>query len=335
MIDHLFGILWAQPGNTVYFIAIFALIAVMVLTSFRVSDFLGRLTHPTHQPTLIKNFSWQRYVVKKALLAVALILIGVALLRPQWDTIDEKVTHQGRDILVALDISRSMLAQDCHPNRLACAKQKIKQLIEMLEADRVGLLVFSGAAVMQCPLTTDRQAFAMFLDTLSVETISSGTTSYMAALEKVLESFSSFEADRSKLVVLCTDGEDFSQNLASVQAKLADQHVRVCAFGIATEEGAPIPLYDNQQVQQGFQKDEHGKLVVSRLNMALLQQVARETKGMCVAATRDDADLAQIKKWISSFEKTKWEERAVNRLQDKYFYYSGCAWLLLLLEWLL
>ena len=335
MLDNLFGIFWAAPRNSVVFLGIGLLIALLVLTSVRIKQFIGRLVHPDHQALLIKNFSWQRTLLKNLLVSLALLLLGIALLRPQWDSIDEKVTHQGRDMLVVLDISRSMLAQDYAPHRLAYAKQKMKRLIDMLEAERVGLLVFSGAAVMQCPLTTDRQAFSMFLDTLSVETISSGGTSYMAALEKVLEAFSSFAADRTKLALLCTDGEDFSQNLASVQAKLADQHIHVCTFGIATEEGAPIPLYDEHHMQQGFQKDEKGHLVVSRLNKNLMQQIARDTKGVFIATTRDDADLAQAKQWITSFEKTSWEERAVSRLQDKYFYYSGVAWLLLLLEWLL
>ncbi len=228
-----------------------------------------------------------------------------------------------------------MLAQDCTPHRLACAKQKIKRLVDMLEAERVGLLVFSGAAVMQCPLTTDRQAFAMFLDALSVETISSGSTSYTAALEKLLEAFSGFAPERTKLAILCTDGEDFSSNLASVQAKLAGEKIRVCTFAIATEEGAPVPLYDQNHRQQGFQKDEQGRVVVSKLNKNIMQQIARDTNGMYVAVSSDDSDVGQIKTWVSSFEKARWDEREVNRLQEKYYYYTGFAWLLLLAEWLL
>lgn len=335
MIDQIFGIFWAQPNNGVFFIAIGAMIALLLFAAVRVRVFMQKLVHPDHQPLLIKNFSWQRYVVKSVLVAGALLLMGIALLQPQWDREDEMVTHHGRDVIVALDISRSMLAQDCSPNRLECAKQKIKKLIDMLAAERVGLLVFSGAAVMQCPLTTDRQAFAMFLDALSVETISSGTTSYMAALEKVLEAFSVFAPERTKLALLCTDGEDFSANLAAVQAKLADAGVRVCTFGVATEQGAPIPLYDDQHRQQGFQKDEQGRVVVSRLHKNLMQQIARDTKGISVIVAPDDSDVLQVQKWIDSFEKTTWDERSVQRLQDKYFYYTGVAWLLLLLEFLL
>lgn len=335
MIDRLFGIYWAAPSNSIFFVVIMVLILLLGMIVFNSKGFIARLAHPNHQNLLIKNFSWQRYVIKQLLMAVALVLIGIALMRPQWDVTDEKVMSQGRDLLVALDISRSMLAQDCNPNRLEYAKKKIKRLVDMLEADRVGLLVFSGAAVMQCPLTTDRQAFAMFLDTLSVETISSGTTSYRAALEKILELFSAFAPDRTKLAILCTDGEDFSQDLASVQIKLADQRVHVCTLSVATEEGAPIPLYNDAHVQQGFQKDAQGRLVVSRCNVALMQQIACDTKGIFVPATRDDADLNQIKKWVVGFAKTKWEERAVDRFQDKYFYYTGCAALLLLIGWLL
>lgn len=331
----LLGITWAAPANALVFGIIALLILLLVLTLQRVRVFTKTLAHPDNQARLLKNFSWQRQVVKAALIACALLLMGIALLRPQWDKIEEKAVHQGRDCVVALDISRSMLAQDYAPNRLEYAKAKIKKLVHELGAERVGLLVFSGAAVMQCPLTTDREAFLMFLDSISVETISSGTTSYSAALQKILELFCSFATERTKLAILFTDGEDFSPQLSDVQQKLQDIGVHICACGVATEDGAPIPLYDEKGVQRGFQKDEQGQVVVSRLNKALMQKIAQETGGRYVPVTSDDQDVMTIKRWVDSFEKTQWEERKVNRMQDKYYYYTALAAALVMLEWVL
>lgn len=335
MIDNIFGIAWAAPHNALVFGVIALLVVVMLITLQRKRAFIATLVHGDHQTRLLKNFSWQRQCIKVGLFILALACMGIALMRPQWDKVDEKAVHEGRDCVIALDISRSMLAQDYAPNRLEYAKVKIKKLIASLEAERVGLLVFSGAAVMQCPLTTDRDAFFMFLDSISVETISSGTTSYSAALQKILELFSSFATERTKLAILFTDGEDFSPHLNDVQQKMRDIGVHVCTFGIATQEGAPIPLYDDHGVQRGFQKDEQGNIVVSRLNKALMQQIAQETGGRYVQVSQDDQDIATVKKWVDSFEKTQWEERKVNRMQDKYYYYTALATLFLILEWIL
>ena len=341
----IFAITWAAPSNAVFFVPIFIFIGIVLLTTFNIKKFVWQLAHPNHQKAILKHFSWQRQIVRSFLMSGALLLLGIALLRPQWDKSEEKVVSQGRDLLVLLDISRSMLAQDCKPNRLECAKEKIKKLIDMLKAERVGLIVFSGAALMQCPLTTDHQAFNLFLKTISVETISSGTTSYAAALSKVAEAFSDFGPSRTKLAALFTDGEDFSGDLSAIQQKIAESGIHIFTFGVATDDGAPIPLYNTQAemngknsgkaVQQGFQKDDAGNIVISRLNRTLMQQLAQATGGKSVAFAHDDQDLLALKRWVESFEKSDWDERNIYRLQDKYYYYTGIAWILLLLEWVL
>ena len=220
-------------------------------------------------------------------------------------------------------------------NRLEYAKEKIKKLVASLQAERVGLLVFSGAAVMQCPLTSDHQAFFMFLNTITVETISSGTTSYSAALQKILDSFVSFPSDRSKLVVLCTDGEDFSPDSSGIQAKLAGSGVHICTLGVATQDGAPIPLYDERGFQHGFQKDEKNEIVISRRNEGVMRNLAQATGGIYVPVTPDDKDVMRIQSWVNSFEKTQWDECSQKRLQDGYYYYTAAAFLALLIEWIL
>lgn len=326
---------WASPANALYFIPLFLLITLTVFTFFRIKKVCSLLVHKKHSARLLLHFSLSKQYIKLVCMVLALLFLGIALMQPQWGMSDEKSFHQGRDLLVALDISRSMLAQDYTPNRLEYAKEKIKKLAARLSAERVGLLVFSGDAIMQCPLTSDHQAFFMFLDTISVETVSSGTTSYSAALQKILESSPSFGSDHTTLVVLCTDGEDFSPNISALEAKLMGAGIHVCTLGVATHDGAPIPLYDEQGVQRGFQKDEKGEIVISRRNEAIMKNLAQATQGLYVPVTLDDGDITHIQSWVQGFEKTQWEERDQQRLQDRYYYFTGAAWLALLFEWIL
>lgn len=335
MKDSFFGITWAAPQNAICFVVIAVIIALVFWGSMKVHALIRQLAAPEHQNTLFKNFSLMRFRIRAFLVMLVLVLIGLALLRPQWDREEETVMQEGRDVIIALDISRSMLAQDCHPNRLEYAKQKIRNLITSLHAERVGLLVFSGAASMQCPLTTDHDAFAMFLDEISVETISSGTTSLGSALTKVVSAFSDFVDNRTKLVVLFTDGEDFSKDLSGIKQKAIDSGVHIFTLGIGTADGAPIPLYDHHGRQQGYQKDKEGHVVVSRLDSELIQKLSQETGGKYVHATGDDRDVQAIQRWVTQFEKTAFEERPLQRLQEKYYYYSAGALALLLLEWFL
>lgn len=335
MIDNLFGITWAAPHNAICMVIIAVIVALVFWGCYRVKRLIEQLTALEHQQQLIKNFSWTSYMFKVVFLSCALVALGLALLRPQWDKKEESVLQEGRDVIIALDISRSMLAQDYKPNRLEYAKQKIKQLVNVLDAERVGLLVFSGAAIMQCPLTTDHDAFAMFLDEISVETISSGTTSLGSALTKVVGAFSHFTQDRTKLVALFTDGEDFSKDLSGIKQKAIDAGVHIFTLGVGSSDGAPIPLYDATGKSQGHQKDKDGHVVISRLDSELIQQLSQTTGGKYVHATEDDRDIQALKRWVETFEKNQFAERPLQRLQEKYYYYSAIALLLLLIEWLL
>lgn len=335
MVDHLFGITWAAPQNSLCFFIIALLVGIVIVSYYRLRNRISQLAAPEHQGTLIKNFTWRNYIVKRLLLSIALGCIGLALLRPQWDKKEEVVMQEGRDVIIALDISRSMLAQDYRPNRLEYAKDKIKKLVQSLDAERVGLLVFSGAAIMQCPLTTDYDAFMMFLDEISVETISSGTTSLGSALKKVIGAFSHFADNRTRLVALFTDGEDFSQDLSGIKQQAVDSGVHIFTLGVGTADGSPIPLYDEAGLQKGHQKDKEGHVVVSRLDGELIQKLSQETGGKYVHATEDDRDINALRRWVESFEKAEFAERPLQRLQEKYYYYSACALFLLLIEWIL
>ena len=153
-------------------------IGIMVYRCMRVASVMHFLGNQQTRNRLLLHFSLPKTIIKAALLVFGFTCVAITLLHPQWNKKDEVVSQQGRDLIIALDISRSMLARDCAPTRLECAKRKIKELVKRLSCERVGLLLFSGTALMQCPLTSDYNSFFMFLDQVDSETIASGSTAF-------------------------------------------------------------------------------------------------------------------------------------------------------------
>ena len=179
-----------------------------------ISSAIAKLANHAHLHTLLQGFSPARHRARLALLMLGALALLLTSLQPQWGEGVRIATREGRDVMIALDISRSMQAGDAKPTRLAAAKLKIAHLVTQLAADRVGLILFSGSAMVQCPLTADHDAFKMFLNGVDTETMSSGTTAIDRALATALDCYAGQQGRTSKLVVLVTDGEDFSHNFA-------------------------------------------------------------------------------------------------------------------------
>jgi len=304
---------------------------------FIVKKQVNLLSSPEHRILLLKNFSLLKTVIRIILLCCVAVLLWIALLRPQYPTeSSEQTFEQGRDVVIALDISRSMSAQDDTPNRLSFAKKKILELLSYLGSERVGLLVFSGTALVQCPLTRDFEAFKLFLDAIDIETLSSSSTDIGSAIESALLLFRQVPARKSKLLVVVTDGEDFSPNFAETALKAHQEGLSICALGIGTPEGAPIPLFDQSGKLTGYQKDEQGAVVMSRLNDALLQELVGDAGGLYVRAEQNsDADLEKLSRWVEKFEKERFGITEGTGHQELFMYITGLAFILLLIEWLL
>lgn len=296
---------------------------------------VASLVAPGQQSKLLLNFSYAKQVVKLVLYCLSFFFLFLALMRPAWGKKEELVQQEGRELFIALDVSRSMLAQDRAPNRLAFAKAKIKTLVKKLGCERVGLILFSGSTVVQCPLTNDYSAFFMFLDQLDAETISSGTTALDAAIKKALTIFSKMPDKKSKLLVLFTDGEDFSSNLAQVKQDAIQAGMNIFTIGVGTPEGAPIPVVDHNGTQLGHQKDENGTVVISRLNEGILHSLAQESGGIYLRARDDNDDVRTLIARVERFEKEKFEDKSLSSVQERYAYCVVVAFICLLLEWLL
>lgn len=322
-------IFWANLHN-----AFFAGLLVAAALALLIKHFVWqRKTINLLGQTNLRNVSLLRRTLSGLLLASSLLFLLLALARPQWDEMRQVVSQEGRDVLIALDISRSMLAQDMKPSRLEFAKSKIKRLVESLKADRVALMIFSGSPFIQCPFTTDTNAFMSFLDAVDAETISSGTTAFDKAIMKALETFKAMPIHKHPLMVIVTDGEDFSGHLEGVNKQAKDLGLSIFTLGIGTPEGAPIPLYDEEGVQQGHQKDEKGAVVITRLDESLLRALSVETGAEFIKATEDDSDIRALRAAVQRFEKEKFADTSVVAKQEKYWYFAALSLLSLLLDW--
>ena len=254
-----FGITWITPENKIFFL-LFGLAFIVIVyrwyRSYHVIKLLGK-TVGGHR--FLKNTSIQRITIKSILLAVGLLLLFVVLLHPAWNKKEETVIQEGRDLFIALDISRSMLAQDVTPNRLAFAKAKIRSLVNSLDSERIGLILFSGSSFVQCPLTADRSAFFMFLDQIDVDTIASGTTALDQAIAQAIQAFKQSGTQKNKLLVILSDGEDFSSNLSALKNDAQEQGLTIFTIGIGTAQGAPIPTFDHFGKQSGHLRDNQSQ----------------------------------------------------------------------------
>jgi Ca-activated chloride channel family protein len=233
---------------------------------------------------------------------------------------------------MALDVSNSMLAEDIKPNRLERAKRAISQLIDKLEGDRIGIVVFAGKAYMQLPITSDYSAAKLFLSTIDTEIVPTQGTSIGQAIDLSLTAFS--DNKHEKAIVVITDGEDHDDNPIAAAENALAQGIKVYTIGIGLPEGAPIPEFSNGQ-QMGFKKDLSGKTVITKLDELTLQKVATAGEGIYVRANNTSAGLNQVFEEISKMEKQRYETKMFSDYEDRFQYFLALALFLLVIELLI
>ncbi|MDZ4722783.1 MAG: VWA domain-containing protein [candidate division Zixibacteria bacterium] len=271
-------------------------------------------------PLIMKNapyISFARQRTKALLIVTSLIFIIITLSRLQFGTHFETVKREGLDIVVALDVSNSMLAADMKPNRLELAKQEIRSIIDRLQGDRIGLVAFAGEGFIQCPLTLDYAAAEMLLSVMDNESVSMQGTSLGAAIETAAKAFNQQET-KHKVLLLLTDGEDFGGGVEEIAKEARKQGVRIYCVGIGSPAGVPIPMLDRKGEQVGFRKDEGGEVIVSKLDDVTLQKVALATGGKYYHATAGEIELDKIFDEISGLEKKELEGTLVTKYDDRY-----------------
>ena len=328
---------WATLYNFSWALIFLIMVAICLMVRwYKTFKALQKLASPKWRSLLVLHGSVTRKTIKTVLFFIGALFLMLALLSPQWDKKEEKVEQEGRDLLIAVDISRSMLGSDVKPNRLEFAKEKIKKLLFNLSCERVGLLLFSGDTVMQCPLTKDYATFFMFLDHLDVETISSGTTTLDGAIHQALKTFENMPSKKTKLLCLFTDGEDFSTNLSGIKEQAAKEGMTIFTFGIGTKHGAPIPILDSKGKSVGFEKDGSGKIIMSKLNEGILKNLSDQTGGKYIHATPEsNDDIAKLITLVQKFEKDALDDASVERYHEQYPYFVAVSLVCFALEWLL
>ncbi len=271
---------------------------------------------------------------KAALGVAAAALLAMALSRPQFGTRVETVRRQGQDVIVALDVSRSMYAEDLAPNRLERAKIEAGRIVQRLDGDRIGVVAFAGDAFVQSPLTTDYGAAMMFLAAMDPNLMSTQGTDLRKAVDVAVEALAETPPD-NRILVLVTDGEDHEGGVAEAIATAAEANVTVHAVGVGSAEGVPLPDVGDDGVRRGFRRDEAGAVITTRLNETALQDMALQTGGRYYRIGQGGGGLAQLAARIETGGGREVESREVTQFEEQYQILLGTALILLVVEFML
>jgi len=302
--------------NYLFLLWIIPLLVVFYLYAFRTKDKLLTLFCGKELVgELVPNVKKARRGLKACYLLLGITLGIFALTQPQWGFHWEEIKRVGVDIIVAIDVSESMLTEDVKPNRLERAKREVYDLIKMLEGDRIGLIAFAGTSFVQCPLTLDYGACKMFLDYIEPDLIPVPGTALADAIRTAIKSFN-IQERKSKALILITDGEDHEGQPLEAAQEAKKEGIKIFTIGIGQEGGAPIPLRDGSG---GFKKDRRGDMIISHLDETTLQKIALETGGSYVRSVTGNMDLDKIykedikqrieAKQLTSTRQRRWEER--------------------------
>jgi len=323
-------ITWRDPSLLWLAVLVPASAAFLFLALRRRRRDLSRFAETALHPTLVPEHDERRVRARAALLVVTVALLVLALAGPRWGFRWEEVRRQGVDVVIALDTSRSMLAEDVKPNRLERAKLAVLDLVKQLKGDRIGLVAFAGTAFLQCPLTLDYDAFTESLQAVTVGIIPKGGT---AIADAITTSVAALESRQGKheAIVLITDGEDHEGTVEEAARQAADKGVKIYAVGIGTPDGELIPL--TVDGQQTFLKDRRGQVVKSRLDTATLEQIVTTTGGAYVRASGPSLGLDEIfSTYISKLDTHELRSTLERRFEDRYQVPLAIAMILLVLE---
>ena len=320
---------FAHPEYLYLLLAAPALVALFAWALYDRRRRLARFGDPATVATLMPDASTGRMKLKFILFTTAVILVILAAARPQFGSKLREQKSEGIEMMLAVDISNSMLAEDFEPNRLERTKYAINKLFDGLEQDRVGVIVFAGDATVQLPITSDYRMAKAFAKPISPSMASVQGTSIGKALSLAEMSFSSGSGD-SRVIILITDGEDHEGNVMQAAERAAEQGIRIFTIGIGTPEGAPI------EIGGEFIKDEKGDMVVSKLDEKMLQEIARITGGAYIRATKQSIGLDEIVRAINDMEQSELSTVRFEEYNEQFQYLIAVAFALLLVEfWLL
>lgn len=323
-------------GHPDYLYALFAVIpftAFFLLSSYMRKRNLRKFGEANLVMALIPDYSQWRVNTKFILITLSYIFLIIGLSDPKIGSKLDQIKRKGVEIVIALDVSNSMLAEDVYPNRLEASKLAIEKLVDKLSNDKICLIVFAGEAYTQLPLTADYVSAKMFLGSISPASVPVQGTSIASAIETGIRSFSS-ENDKNRVMIIISDGEDHEENAAEIAAEAGKKGIIIHAIGMGLPQGAPIPVY-GKFGKKDFKTDKNGNIIVTRTNDAALQKIASAGNGVYVRATNSLTVLSEILERINKMNKKEIEAQVFSDFDHQYQYFIGFALFLLLLEFVI
>lgn len=278
---------------------------------------------------LMPEISYRRPIIKFSLLILALTLLILAIVNPQIGSSNQVTRTRGIEIMIALDVSNSMLAEDMRPNRLTWAKEALSELVDRLQNDKIGLVVFAGEAFVQLPLTTDYNVVHAVLPSVSTQSVPVQGTALGSAIEACLNNFTSEDVQQNRVIILISDGEDHEERALDMAAQAADRNVIIHTLGIGNPVGATIPA-GNMQGSLEIKRDENGKPILSRLNEDILKRISALTGGSYQQAGNLESEIQILVSEIESLDKQEMVQTIFSNYEDRYPYLIlGCLLLLI------
>ncbi|MEA5006537.1 MAG: VWA domain-containing protein [Rikenellaceae bacterium] len=279
--------------------------------------------------TLIPRASRSRGWIKLSIYSLAIFFFSLGLARPQLGAKIKEIDTKGVEIMIALDVSNSMLAEDYTPNRLERAKLAISRLVDKMKEDRIGLIVFAGQAFVQLPITTDYVSAKIFLNNITTNSVPVQGTALADAINTSVKSFSQ-ESKNSRAIILITDGENHEDNPIEAASTAKELGIQVYTLGIGSSEGKPIPLPEGD-----FLKDKDGNMVVTKLDENTLAEVAKAGDGMFVKAGNSDFGLDALVEKIHNMDKQSYKSVVFEDFDEQYMYFFAIALIFLLIDFMI
>lgn len=321
---------FAHPDLLYLLLIIPLLLVFYVVMEKRKKRDISKFGNPELLATLMPLRSPRREAMKFALILIALFFVVVGVAGPQFGSKLQQVKREGIELIIALDVSNSMLAEDIKPNRLEAAKQAISRMTDKLDEDKVGLIVFAGDAYVQLPITTDYSSAKLFLSGINTDIVPIQGTAIGAAINLAASSFTP-ETEASKAIIVITDGENHEDDAVAAARAAREKGIYVHTVGMGLPQGAPIP----EKGQNGqYMEDAQGNVVISKLDEGTLREIAKVGEGLFVRASSTNVGLNTLLDEIDRMDKTLLEEQVFSDYAEKYQYFLLLALLFVLIDFM-
>lgn len=320
-----------NPEYLYLFIAMPFLVALYIYLNIRKRNDVKKLGVLSTVKKMMPELSLKRSYLKFWLIFAALCTGIIMIARPQFGTKVENVEKEGVELVIAIDVSNSMLARDVSPDRLSRAKQILSRIIDVRKNDKVALIVFAGEAYVQMPLTSDTQSAKLFLNTIDPSLVPVQGTAIAEAITLGVSSFSG-DRDVDKAMILITDGEDHEGNANEAARQASDAGIMINVIGIGSVEGTPVP---ESESSNNYRTDSGGQVVVSRLNEQMAQEIAQNGKGLYVQADNSNTAVRALEAELNELETKKTTSLSYSEYDEKFPFFAWILLIILIVEFLI